>query len=222
MDQPGLPERDHQRALAALVRINWVSQCTRRLWPPIRDLALELGRPLRVLDVATGAGDVPLRLWRRARLSRLNVEFAGCDISETALNYARRRAASVGAGIRFFQLDALRDEMPHGFDVLTSSLFLHHLDESAALEFLRKIGNAARHLALVHDLVRSRQGYWLAWLATRFLSTSWVARIDGPLSIRGAFNCAEVETIAASAGLMGAAVTRHWPQRFLLKWRRPQ
>lgn len=222
MDQPELANLDHRRALAGLARINWFSGSAALLWPAIANEARANGeKPLRVLDIATGAGDVPLRLWRRAMQANLNVEFSACDISSTALDYARRRALAAGAPIRFFRLNAVSEEIPGDFDVITSSLFLHHLPDDAAQDFLRRAGAAARRMLLVHDLLRSRRGYWLAWLATRFLTASWVARIDGPLSIRGAFTCDEVESMAGSAGLERAAITRHWPERFLLTWRKP-
>ena len=57
-------------------------------------------------------------------------------ISPTAVDYASRQAAIAGAGVHFFQLDALRDPIPDGYDALTCSLFLHHLDENDALELV--------------------------------------------------------------------------------------
>jgi SAM-dependent methyltransferase len=221
MDQPGLDVAAHASALTALVRINWWSGSTGILWPSIREVARATpGRALRVLDVASGAGDVPIRLWHAARRNGVRLEIEGCDVSSTACDFARRRAASAGADVRFFPLDILKDTLPTDYDVLTSSLFLHHLDEGEALGVLRGMGQAARLMVLVNDLVRNRAGYWLAWAGTRLLSRSWVAHIDGPRSVEGAFTCTEALTLAEQAGLSGATVERRWPCRFLLTWRR--
>jgi len=221
MDQPGLPEPDHRRALDALATINWLSATSRVLWPPIRELARNQKKPLRVLDIATGGGDVPIQLWRLARKANVPLEIAGCDISRHALVHARQRAARAGAEINFFELDAIHDPIPAGYDALVSSLFLHHLDESDACSMLRRMSEATGQILLISDLLRSRLGYALAWFVTRFLTRSWVARIDGPLSIRGAYSHSEVAVLAESAGLQGASITRHWPERFLLHWSRP-
>src|SRR5918912_1375115 len=74
MDQPGLDPRRHAHALRGLARINFWSGSAGILWPDLAALARETApRPLRVLDVATGGGDVPIRLWRRARRAGLDL-----------------------------------------------------------------------------------------------------------------------------------------------------
>ena len=65
MDRPDLPAAQHGHALDGLGRINFFSRSAGILWRPLAQLSRELG-PLRILDVATGAGDVPVRLWRKA------------------------------------------------------------------------------------------------------------------------------------------------------------
>src|SRR6266481_1806094 len=84
MDQPGLEVAAHQEALLGLARINWISGVAGSLWKPIRRLAEERqGQPLRVLDIATGGGDVPIRLSALARRAGLPIQFAGADVSPT-------------------------------------------------------------------------------------------------------------------------------------------
>src|SRR5262249_29627668 len=90
MDQPGLEVAHHVQALRGLERINSWSGSSSIFWPALRSLALSLApQPVRVLDLATGGGDVAIRLWRKAYRSRLAVEISGCDRSETAVEHAR-------------------------------------------------------------------------------------------------------------------------------------
>jgi SAM-dependent methyltransferase len=221
MDDPDLDPRLHDQALVALERINAFSRPAATVWPDVAAFARKAApRPVRVLDVACGAGDVAVALWRRARRSRLDVSVAGCDINPNALAHARQRASKAGADVSFFPLDVLNSPLPEGYDVMTSSLFLHHLDDGPAEEVLRRMGRAAR-LVLVNDLERSRVGYVLAWLGCRLLSRSPVAHTDGPRSVEGAFSLEEARQLAARAGLEGATVRRRWPCRYLLRWERP-
>jgi 2-polyprenyl-3-methyl-5-hydroxy-6-metoxy-1,4-benzoquinol methylase len=219
MDQPALDEALHLGALRGLERINRWSGSAGILWRAIRALARPAGgAPLRVLDVATGAGDVPLGLWRKARRAGVSVRVEGCDRSTRAVTHARRRAAEAGADVPYFELDALGGPLPGGYDVVISSLFLHHLDEDQAVDLLRRMAQAARQLVLVNDLRRGLGGLLLAHVATRLLSASPVVHRDGPLSVVAAFTPAEARELAGRAGLAGVRVVRRWPCRFLLSW----
>jgi 2-polyprenyl-3-methyl-5-hydroxy-6-metoxy-1,4-benzoquinol methylase len=125
----------------------------------------------------------------------------------------RRRAA-----VEFFEQDALGPPLPGGYDVVACSLFLHHLDEPDAVKLLARMAEATERLVLVNDLVRSRLGWMLAYFGTRLLTRSRIVHVDGPRSVEGAFTPAEALRLAKSAGLAGARVSRHWPERFMLRW----
>jgi 2-polyprenyl-3-methyl-5-hydroxy-6-metoxy-1,4-benzoquinol methylase len=221
MDQPGLDRRQHVRALDGLARINWWSGSAAILWPSLRTLARQATRTLRVLDLATGGGDVPVRLWQRAQRAGVPLQLEGCDISPVAVEYAAAGAHKRGADVSFFVHDAVNAPLLDGYDVLMCSLFLHHLDNAAARTLLERMGRQARSLVLVNDLVRGWPGYLLAQLGTRVLSRSPVVHTDGPLSVQAAFTRAELQALAEQAGLHGATVLWRWPWRMLLTWRRP-
>ena len=222
MDDPGLDPTEHARALRGLGRINWFSRSAAILWPSIARLARDrAGRPIRVLDLASGGGDVPIALARRAASAGLTVEVEGSDASAEAVRFATSQAEASGAPVPFRVLDALRDPIPAGFDVVSCSLFLHHLDRPDAARLLRSMAGAAARMVLVNDLARSRVGYGLAWVGCRLLSRSPVVHHDGPVSVAAAFTPAEALDLARESGLDGATVARRWPERFLLAWSRP-
>ena len=215
MDDPVLDQVEHRRALAALARINRVTNSAGVLWPPIRELARKLGRTVHLLDVATGCGDVPSELRARAKQAGVPLEVVACDVSPMAVAEAGYQLCG-----GFFIRDALRYRLPIGFDVVTCSLFLHHLEDDDAATLLANMANAARHLVLVNDLARSRFNYCAVWAACHALTRSRVVRFDGPASVRSAFTPTEALALAAQAGLHGAAVRSRFPSRFLLSWER--
>jgi 2-polyprenyl-3-methyl-5-hydroxy-6-metoxy-1,4-benzoquinol methylase len=221
MDQPGLDAGEHAGALRGLGRINGLSRSAPILWAKIAARAREGGdAPLRVLDVASGGGDVLIRLACCAVGAGKNVRFEGCDLSPQAVEFARAQAEQRGAEVRFFVWDALGGPLPDGYDVVTCTLFLHHLDEASAVTLLRRMAAAARQLVLVDDLIRSRLGHALAWVGCHLLSRSRVVHFDGPASVAAAFTSDEAARLALAAGLEGARLERHWPQRYLLSWSR--
>lgn len=220
MDQPDLDPDAHKDALRGLARINRWSRSAEILWPAIASLArANPDRTVRVLDVATGSGDVPIRLagWA-TRAGICNLAFAGCDVSETALAIARTAAVQAGNAVEFFRHDAVADALPAGFDAVTCSLFLHHLDQADAETLLGRLRKAAARLVLVNDLVRSRAGFVMVWLASRALTRSPVVHVDGPLSVRAALTIPEARELATRAGMAGAVIESRWPCRFLLTW----
>jgi SAM-dependent methyltransferase len=222
MDQPGLDLADHARALAGLGRINRVSRSAPIYWRELRRFAnAQPGKPLRVLDVASGGGDVAIALAWRAKRSRLDLQIEGCDRSVEATQIARKQAAARFAPVRFFTLDVLDADIPSGYDVIISSLFLHHLAEQDAVGLLGRMASAALRGILINDLVRGPLEYALAWAGCRLLSQSPIVRHDGPVSVAAAFTISEAYGLAKQAGLDRVQITRHWPGRFLLSWSRP-
>ncbi len=220
MDDPNLDPALHHQALVGLRRVHGISGTVSTLWNPIRRMAEQ--RPntaLRVLDVACGGGDLVISLAQRSARSGLPIEFSGCDISQTALDFASSAAASKKVRVNFFQADAIAAPLPADYDIICCSLFLHHLDEADAIKLLRSMKASARRMALISDLSRSRLGYVLTWIGIRLLTRSPICHVDGPLSVRAAFTPAEMLDLAAQAGLENATLTRHWPERFLLAWK---
>lgn len=216
MDSPQLDETRHRQALDALGRINRLSRCAHQLWVDIRRVATG-PRPLRILDVACGGGDVALRLERRAQRQGVAVQMSGCDASPVAVARADRLAAAAGSPARFFRLDVLRQPLPDDVDVVYSTLFLHHLDEPDAVRLLAAMAAAARRMVVVQDLDRSFAGYGLAYLGVHLLTRSPVAHADGPRSVRAAYRPQEARALAQRAGLQ-ARVRRCWPRRYSLVW----
>ncbi|HEY1785584.1 MAG TPA: methyltransferase domain-containing protein [Pirellulales bacterium] len=219
MDQPDLDPARHLAALGGLAHVNWMSHSVGIVWKPIRALAHRFGlQTLRVLDLASGGGDISIALARRARRHGLDLQIVGYDRSATAVEYARSRGGDLADRVRFEVRDVLAQPWDGPFDVVMCSLFLHHLDERRATDLLARMGEAAGRLALVNDLSRSRLGYLVALVACRTITRSDVVRVDGPLSVAAAFRPCEARRLAHRAGLQGAKVRRKWPFRFLLTW----
>jgi 2-polyprenyl-3-methyl-5-hydroxy-6-metoxy-1,4-benzoquinol methylase len=220
MDDPALDPARHRGALEGLARINRWSDSVSIVWEPIKSLAAT-GAPLRVLDLATGGGDIPIGLWGKARRSGLQMQFNGCDVSPVAVDYARQAAQRAGAEVEFFQADVLSDDLPEEFDVITTSLFVHHLEAGQVVNLFKKMAQTTRRLMVVNDLVRSPAALGLAFIGTRLLTRSGIVHVDGPRSVRGAYTLAEIADLAREAGLSGFSLRPRFPCRYLLTWSPP-
>jgi len=222
MDRPDLARGEHLRALRGLARLNRWSRAGRPYRPVLVAAARRLGgRPVRLLDVATGGGDVPVGLVRWAAARGIELRVTLVDASDRALAVARERAARAGVAVETVQRDVIREGLPGSFDVVTCSLFLHHLSREQAVDALGRMGAAAGTVMAVSDLRRTHRGLALAWAASRALCGSRVVRTDAVRSVRAAFTIAEARALARAAGLAGCRAVRVWPQRLLLVWWRP-
>ena len=99
-------------------------------------LALEK-RPGRVLDLATGTGDLALALKR----ARPEAEVVGVDFSPAMLELARRKAKRLGLEVVFLEGDALDLSFPDGsFQAVTVAFgFRNFADYGKALEEMHRI-----------------------------------------------------------------------------------
>ncbi|MEO0514142.1 MAG: methyltransferase domain-containing protein [Planctomycetota bacterium] len=225
MDDPTLAPALHEAALRGLGRINRLSRSAAMLWPAIDAAATrQTRRPLRVLDLACGGGDVLIQLAKRAAALGKPIEFAGADVSPVALEYAQRQAEASGVfgatKIHWHEVDVFTQPLPHGYDLTMNSLFMHHLNESQAIEVLAKM-KAASDTVLVNDLRRGPVAHAVTVVGTRLLSRSPVVHVDGPRSVRAAWTPGELAALAQHAGLTGHSLRRRFPWRMLLEWRRP-
>lgn len=169
------------------------------------------GERIEVLDIATGAADIPraLIVWGRRR--GFDVRVTALDISPSALDFARR-AGPADDRLHLLCADIRRPFcLDRSFDYVTSALFFHHLTDEQIVEVLRLSDRLARRGMVVNDLVRSRQAFVLTWLLT------WpfhpILHHDGPLSVRRALTPGELLTLARSAGISWLSVERHFGER---------
>jgi ubiquinone/menaquinone biosynthesis C-methylase UbiE len=94
------------------------------------------------------------------------------------------------------------------FDVVHTSLVIHHLDPADAVALLREMRRVSRRGVVVNDLRRG----WHYWLGARLLA--WIgtrnrfSRHDGPLSVRRAYSAGELRALLAVAGLRPISETK--------------
>ena len=220
MDDPAIPAAEHAHALRGLARLNAISCAHRLVWPPIRELARRTERPLQVLDVASGGGDLPRRLDALARRAGVKLHWILSDRSRQALEPSLERSRVAGMTCEGVVIDAVHEPLPQA-DVVINSLFLHHLDAPDVVRLLQSMRAAARLAVGVTDLRRSRRALALVWLGSRLVTRSPVVHHDAIASVRAAHDPEEIRTLAARAGLPQAAVQVMDAVRWRLWWERP-
>jgi ubiquinone/menaquinone biosynthesis C-methylase UbiE len=166
---------------------------------------LNAGSRLRLLDVGTGAADIPRSLVRWAGTNR-KLHVVATDVRPEIVSLAQANATDT---LEVKQAPADRiDEADRSFDIVHSSLLLHHLDPHDAARMLAEMARVARRAVIVNDLDRRRRWLWAARVLTVLATRNAYTRNDAPLSVRRAYRPNEVTALAATVGLR--EVKRLW------------
>jgi len=218
MDDPGASPAELRVNLADLRSIN-------ERWGGLRSTlsALESplarwprGRPLSILDVGCGGGDLLVALARECRARGIPAQLVGVDCSRGILTLARD-ATSPFAEIRLLRADALELPFPEkSFDFVLCSLVLHHVPPEHSARFLRGLGLLCREGVIVSDLRRGRLEYLLTLVFIRLFTHGSMSRTDGPLSVLRSLTLSEARDLTLAAGWTDPVVRKCFPMRLLL------
>ncbi len=193
------------RDLARLNRLTGGTALSQRALAALESTAPTDGRAIRtVVDVGTGAADIPMTLLATALRAGHPLTVTATDSRPEVLAAARiaRPALDRTAGLELGLADGRALPWPDGtFDVAHASMVLHHLDRDDAIAFLRELRRVARHGIVANDLVRGRLNWIGGWLIIHATARSRFTRHDGPLSVRRAYSRGELLELVDAAGL---------------------
>jgi len=202
MDELDAPAAELTQSLSDIARLNRIggTQTIRRHVAPFL-ARLRPGETLRILDIGTGAADIPLALatWARRRGRRVRV--TALEMHPTIWRHAAH-AAKDTPEVRIVAANGLEPPIrPRSVDVALCSLVLHHLPEEAVVALLRQLAALVRLGFVISDFRRGRLAWAAVWIVTRATACGRIARHDGPLSVRRAYTPAELTRLAERAGL---------------------
>jgi ubiquinone/menaquinone biosynthesis C-methylase UbiE len=157
------------------------------------------GSSYRVLDLATGAGDLPRVMadWARPRDIKLRID--AVDANVATLEIAQRESAGYRE-IEFLRANVLTFESRQSYDLVCCSLALHHFSEDDAVALLRRCRALSHRFVLVADLERSVFTLLGVQALTALFYREPMTRADGVASARRAFSYRELHSIAEAAG----------------------
>jgi SAM-dependent methyltransferase len=197
--------------LRDLARFNGIMQGHRPVlaWldRAVKDLPRE--RPLTLLDVGCGYGDLlrAIRAWSRRRGYTLRL--IGIDLSPQVVDVARSVTA-VGDDITYQAADVFQFAPPGQVDFVVSSLVTHHLSDGLIAGFLRWMEKTATRGWVVYDLQRSRVPFVFIALAGPVLRLHPVVVHDGRISVARSLTRSEWMERLDQADIPRAAVTLRW------------
>ena len=169
----------------------------------IHSVARRTGRgAFSLLEVAAGTGFVPTQASQALRRSGVNLKITLLDRASTHLpkNGAASKLVADALTVPFSD---------SAFDLVSCSLFLHHLSPEEVVEFARESLRVSRIAVLVNDLVRHPLHLALAYVGVP-IYRSRITRNDAPASVKQAYRVEEMSEFFLRAGAAKVEAQRHF------------
>jgi 2-polyprenyl-3-methyl-5-hydroxy-6-metoxy-1,4-benzoquinol methylase len=201
IDDPTLSDARRMRIVRGLDRLNrgvgayaWIASALARHLrgvPP---------GEVKLLDVGSGHGAVPIRLAQRQRIGAHRLRVIGSDIAPAFVADAQRSAARARVAVEFRVLDALQlDQLDERFDVITCTQTVHHFPPDFLAELMARARANARHGVLFFDGRRSGLNLLGVAAVGGLAGADPLLVHDGVVSIRRMYSPAELELLARCA-----------------------
>ncbi len=215
LDDPSADPATVARSLRNIARANWwFGGRAAALWG-IDQLLRHLPgrRSVTLLDVGTGAADLPAAAIRRAARRGGTLRAIALERSPVAARLAALRGLPV--------VLACAGRLPvrgGAVDIVLISQVAHHLAGDAVVDLFRAASALARIGVVVSDLRRSEVAAVAFRIGSAALGFDPVTRADGVTSVRRGYRPEELAALAARAG-QSAEVRRRPGFRLVATWR---
>src|SRR5215469_7139438 len=165
------------------------------------------------LDVAGGAGDVATLTTEALRRDGITVRPVVLDRALSHMNGSHLNVCGDALALPF---------QNESFDVVGSSLFVHHLEPDEVARFLGEGLRVARHAFVINDLIRHPLHWGLA-VAGRAIYRSRLTRHDGPASVRRAYSVDEIRRILEHNSATQISIKTFYLFRMgVIAWKKPK
>jgi ubiquinone/menaquinone biosynthesis C-methylase UbiE len=167
-----------------------------------------------VLEVAAGFGEVPRLASQQLAPQGIQFEFTLLDVKRSHLLPGDHSVVANALALPF---------PDDSFDLLSCSLFAHHLRPDEVARFAREALRVCRCALLINDLIRHPLHLALIYAAFPLMH-SYVSRCDGVVSVRRAYVPSEMREMIASAFPDGSKprieISRHFLFRIgVIAWK---
>ena len=157
------------------------------------------GARLRILDLATGSGDIPRLIAEYGRKVGAELTIDALDRQSATLEIAKRLSVRYPE-VAFVEGNLLEWNATETYDLVLCTLALHHFSDDAAVRVLQRCRDLSRKFVLVSDLRRG----WIATIGVYLLTATMfrepMTKYDARLSAARAFSFSEMNQLAQRAG----------------------
>ena len=151
--------------------------------------------PITIIDLGCGGGDILRKVSKYGKKEGYIFKLVGVDANKDAVDYARELSKDYPE-ISFVACDIFSDAFEAlQYDVVLTTLFLHHFKEDQIISMLSSLINKAKSGIVVNDLHRHPMAYYLFKLVCVTIKNTMIIE-DGLTSILRGFKRDELENFS--------------------------
>ena len=154
---------------------------------------------LRIVDLATGSGDIPRLIAEYGRKVGAELLIDALDRQSATLEIAKKLSARYPE-ITFVEGNVLEWHPTERYDLVLCTMALHHFPEDDAVGLLQRCRELSRKFVLVSDLRRALFAKIGVDCLTATIFREPMTKHDARLSIARAFSFSEMNQLAQRAG----------------------
>ena len=175
---------------------------------------LDKSKMITIIDLGCGGGDILRDVSRFGKQNGHNFQLIGIDANVNTVKYAQSLSEKFD-NIQFKAIDIFSKEFKQlDYDLVLSTLFLHHFKEKELVEFLKPVLEKAELGIIVNDLHRHKLAYYLFKLLCTTIKNKTIVE-DGLTSVLRGFKRKELEDISQQ---LNANYQLQWKWAFRFQW----
>lgn len=164
-------------------------------------------QPITIIDLGCGGGDILRTISKFGKKEGYRFKLIGIDANKNATDYAAQLSKDYD-NIEYRHLDVFSDEFKAiHYDIVITTLFLHHFKEAQLLELLTYLLKNAKIGIVINDLHRHWLAYYLFKLITVPVKNNMIIA-DGLTSVLRGFKRNELVNLSKQLN-----------SNFILKWK---
>lgn len=216
LDEPTIPRGLLYKNLRELDILNRTTGGHAISLKGIKQLITDHYKTYHIVDLGCGSGDTLRVIADWARANNFQVRLTGVDMNANAIDYLKDHCANypeiTGIAADYQEYINNNDDI----DILHCSLFCHHLNDDELLRLFTRIKEHVKTGFIINDLQRHWLPYYSAWIFTRLLNGTKLARNDGPISVLRGFKSVEIINLLAQASINNFSIQKKRMFRFLI------
>lgn len=170
---------------------------------------------ISVCEIGCGGGDNLLVILNYCQKNGIEVSLTGIDMNKECIQFAQSNQR-LKPYTRFINSDYSLVKFNEKPDIIFSSLFCHHFNNSELVYQLEWMQKNSQIGFFINDLQRHKLAYYsIKWL-TKFFSKSRLVKNDAPLSVARGFHKSEWKSLFKLANLKVIDIEWKWAFRYLI------